>query len=67
MSLISGMDKQAFTQALASDPGNLVVLRLVVVRKILRKTDSMYRQFLKGKRLLCNLLSLKVFVRKFCD
>ena len=49
------------------ESGNITVSRGLNRReiKLVRKKDLLYRQFTKGNKILCNLLSLRVFVRKF--
>ena len=49
------------------ESGNINVNRSLKRReiKLMRKKDLLYRQFTKGNKILCNLLSLRVFVRKF--
>ena len=70
-------DKEALKKAQAID-GNLANIRsrvksgkVTVSRglnrgqtKFVERKDLLYREFTKGIRLHCNLLSLKVFVRK---
>ena len=75
---IISKNKEAFKQAQDSDPklngirqrveSDSVTVSRGLNRgetKFVLKKDLMYRQFTKGNKGLCNLLSLKVFVRKF--